>query len=157
MESISCSTPYLSNAQVVVMQKEELERYKTIEDAQHLLYAVEAGSNGENLLKDRKYRYTTYTTQKEALQNVLDKKADAAIIDIIMAAYNTSAGRDYEKLGFALSLNDEKICVGFRKQSDLTQKADAFIQTAYKDGSITTLAEKYGIGNAVLEEGKRKA
>lgn len=108
MESISCSTPYLSNAQVVVMQKEELERYKTIEDAPHLLYAVEAGSNGENLLKDRKYRYTTYTTQKEALQNVLDKKADAAIIDIIMAAYNTSAGRDYEKLGFALSLNDEK-------------------------------------------------
>ena len=150
-ESISCSEPYLSNAQVVVMHEEELKQYKTIEECQHLLFAVEAGSAGEDLLKEKRYRYTTCATQKEALQSVLDKKADVTVIDIIMAAYNTSDGQEYDKLGFSISLNDEKICVGFRKGSDLTQKADDFIQAVYEDGSINALAEKYGIEDAVLE------
>lgn len=149
-ETISCSGPYLSNAQVVVMQEEDLKQYQTIEECQHLLFAVEAGSTGEELLKERKYRYTTCATQKEALQSVLDKKADATVIDIIMAAYNTSEGQEYGELGFGISLNDEKICVGFRKDSDLAQKADAFIQAAYEDGSVDALAKKYGIENAVL-------
>lgn len=151
MESISCSRPYLSNAQVVVMREKDLEQYKSIEACQHLLFAVEAGSAGEELLKETKYRYTACTTQKEALQSVQNGNADATVIDIIMAAYNIGVGEEYDKLGFAVSLNDEKICVGFRKNSDLTQKADAFIQAAYEDGSINALAEKYGIENAVLE------
>ena len=151
VESISCSRPYLSNAQVVVMHEEELKQYQTIEECQHLLFAVEAGSTGEALLKEKKYRYTARATQKEALQSVLDKKADAAVIDIIMAAHNTGGGQEYDKLGLGISLNDEKICVGFRRGSDLTGEADAFIQAVYEDGSIDTLAEKYGIGNAVLK------
>lgn len=151
METISCSSPYLSNAQVVVVREEDLKQYQTIEECRHLLFAVEEGSAGESLLKEKKNRYTAWATQKEALQSVLDKKADAAVIDIIMAAYNTGDGQAYDRLGFAVSLNDEKICVGFRKGSDLTKEADAFIRAAYEDGSINMLAEKYGIGNAVLE------
>lgn len=150
-EIISCSSPYLSNAQVVVTHEENLGLYQSIEECQHLLFAVEAGSTGESLLKEQKYRYTTWATQREALQGVLDKKADAAVIDIIMATSNTGEGQAYDQLGFAVSLNDEKICVGFRKDSDLTKEADAFIQAAYEDGSIHALAKKYGIGHAVLE------
>ena len=150
-ESISCSEPYLSNAQVIVIHEEALKQYQTIEECQYLLFAVEAGSAGEALLRERKYRYTTYATQTAALQSVLDKKADATVIDIIMAAYNTGEGQEYDELGIVVSLNDEKIGVGFRKGSDLTQEVNAFIQAAYEDGSINALAEKYGIGNAVLE------
>lgn len=101
-EAISCSSPYLSNAQVVVMREEELKQYKTIEECQHLLFAVEAGSAGEGLLKEKKYRYVTCATQKEALQSVLNKKADATVIDMIMAAHNTRAGQEYDKLGFTI-------------------------------------------------------
>ncbi len=151
VDSISCSEPYLSNAQVVVMNEKDIGQYKAAEECQHLLFAVEAGSTGEELLKEKKYRYVTCATQKEALQSVLDKKADAAVIDIIMAADYTRDGQEYDRLGFAISLNDEKICVGFRKDSDLKREADVFIQTAYEDGSISALAEKYGIENAVLE------
>lgn len=150
-ESISCSEPYLSNAQVIVVHEEALKQYQTIEECQHLLFAVEAGSAGEALLRERKYRYTTYATQTAALQSVLDKKADATVIDIVMAAYNTGEGQEYDELGIVVSLNDEKIGVGFRKDSDLTQEVNAFIQAAYEDGSINALAEKYGIENAVLE------
>lgn len=150
-ESISCSEPYLSNAQVIVVHEEVLKQYQTIEECQHLLFAVEAGSTGEGLLGERRYRYMACQTQKEALQNVLDKKADATVIDVIMAAYNTGDGKAYEKLGIAAALNDEKICVGFRKDSDLKETADAFIRTAYEEGRIDTLAKRYEIEDAVLK------
>lgn len=151
-EKISCSAPYLSNAQVVVLRSSEMEQYPTAETCQHLLFAVEAGSTGEALLKEKKYRYTTYSTQMEALQSVCDRKADAAVIDNIMAAYYTDDGQAFDNLGFAISLNDEKICVGFRKGSDLTEKANEFLKTVFEDGTIRSLAEQYGIESAVLDE-----
>lgn len=151
-ETISCSDPYLSNAQVVVLRNSEMEQFDTMEACQHLLFAVEAGSTGESLLKEKKYRYTTYSTQKEALQSVLAKQADAAVIDIIMAEYYTDEGQELDELGFTISLNDEKLCVGFRKGSDLTEKVNEFFKNAYEDGTISSLAEQYGIENAVLNE-----
>ena len=150
-ETISCSKPYLSNAQVVVLRSDETKQHQTVETCQHLLFAVEAGSTGETLLKEMKYRYTTYPTQIEALQSVQENKTDAAVIDIIMASSNVGEGREYEELDFAISLNDEKMCVGFRKDSDLTQKADEFLKTVYMDGTIQSLSEKYGIEDAVLQ------
>lgn len=150
-ETISCSKPYLSNAQVVVLRSDETKQHQTVETCQHLLFAVEAGSTGETLLKEMKYRYTTYPTQIEALQSVQENKTDAAVIDIIMASSNVGEGREYEELDFAISLNDEKMCVGFRKDSDLTQKADEFLKTVYMDGTIRSLSEKYGIEDAVLQ------
>ena len=150
-KEISCSEPYLSNAQVVVLRSSEMEHYTTVKSCQHLLFAVEAGSTGEALLQEKKYRYTTYSTQMEALQSVSKKKTDATVIDIVMAAYYTGDGKEFDDLGFAISLNDEKICVGFRKDSDLTEKANEFLKAAYEDGTISSLAEQYGIENAVLK------
>lgn len=150
-ETISCSKPYLSNAQVVVLRSDDTKQHQTVETCQHLLFAVEAGSTAEALLKELKYRYTTFPTQIEALQSVQENKTDAAVIDIIMASSNVGEGREYENLDFTISLNDEKMCVGFRKDSDLTKKADEFLTTVYMDGTIQTLTEKYGIEDAVLQ------
>ena len=150
-ETISCSEPYLSNAQVIVLRKEDMEQYNSAESCQHLLFAVEAGSTGQSLIKEKKYRYATFSTQKEALQSVREKNADATVIDIIMAAYDTGDGQEFDDLGFTISLNNEKICVGCRRDSDLTEKVNEFLKSAYEDGFISSLAEKYGIRNAVLE------
>lgn len=150
-ETISCSDSYLSNAQVVVLRGGELGEYPTVESCQHLLFAVEAGSVGESILKEKKYRYTAFSTQKEALRSVSEKKADATVIDVIMAAYYTDDEQEYSDLGFEIALNDETICIGFRKDSDLTGEANAFLQASYEDGSIRSLAEKYGIENALLQ------
>lgn len=150
-KTISCSEPYLSNAQVVVLQDSDAGQYQTADDCQHMLFAVEEGSTGENLLREMKYRYTPYATQMEALQSVREKKTDAAVIDIIMAEYYTGAGQEFEDLQFSISLNDEKFCVGFRKDSDLTQKVNEFLKNAYGDGTISSLANQYGIENAVLD------
>lgn len=148
---ISCSQPYLSNAQVVVLRRSEMEPYSTVEACQHLLFAVEAGSTGETLLREKKYRYAGYPTQMEALQSVREKKADATVIDVIMAAYYTSDGQEFEDLGFDITLNDEKISIGFRKDSDLLESINEFLRASYEDGTISSLAEKYGIESAVLD------
>lgn len=150
-ETISCSEPYLSNAQVIVLRSGEAKQYDTAEACQHLLFAVEGGSAGESLLKEMKYRYTTYDTQKEALQSVCEKQTDAAVTDIIMAEYYTGNVQEFAGLQFRFSLNDEKFCVGFRRDSDLKGKADEFLAAAYQDGTISSLADQYGIGNAVLK------
>lgn len=154
-ETISCSNPYLSNAQVVVQRKGDRGQYNTVESCQHLLFAVEAGSTGEALLKEMKYRYTTFPTQMEALQSVREKKADATVIDIIMAAYYTGDGQEFDDLVFDISLNDEMICVGFRKDSDLTEKVNEFLEASYKDGTVSSLAGRYGIESAVLDFGDK--
>ena len=149
---ISCTDSYLSNSQVVVMPKEEMEKYSTLDECQHFLFALEEGSTGEALIKDKNYRYTPYATQKDALQSVKDEQADATVIDIIMASYYTSEGQDFSDLGFSIPLNDETICVGFRKDSDLTAKANEFIAKCYDDGTMKELAEKYGIEKVLLGE-----
>lgn len=150
-ETISCSDPYLSNAQVVVMKSTEQEKYQSMEDAQHLLFAVESGSTGEAILKEKKYRYSVYDTQKEALESVSSKKTDATVIDVIMAEYYTGEDSEFDDLGFEVSLNDEKICVGFREDSDLTDQANEFLREVYENGMMNSLAQKYGIEHAVLE------
>lgn len=150
-EIISCSEPYLSNAQVVVLRSNEMKQYSTVESCQHFLFAVEAGSTGEKLLKEMKYRYTSYPTQMEALQSVHDKKADAAVIDIIMASYYIGDRKEFVDFGFDISLNDEVISVGLRNNSDLTEELNIFLKNAYEDGTIDSLARKYGIESAVLD------
>ncbi|MDO4463059.1 MAG: transporter substrate-binding domain-containing protein [Bacillota bacterium] len=155
-ESISCSEPYLSNAQVVVLRSSEKEQYSTIEACQHMLFAVEAGSMGEALLERRKYRYSVCPTQMDALKAVQAKRADAAVIDLIMAAYYTGEGQAFKGLKIDIYLNDETICVGLRKDSDLTEKVNEFLRNAYEDGTINALAERYGIENAVLKTGSVK-
>lgn len=150
-EEIDCSVPYLSNAQVVVVKDEDLGQYRTVEDCQHMLFAAEAGSTAEELLQDLNYRYTAYDTQKEALQSVADKKADAAVIDIIMADYYTKDGGEFERLGFQILLNDEKICVGLRKGSDLTEMLNVFLKECISDHIMEEAAAQYGIEDAVLK------
>ena len=151
--TISCSDPYLSNAQVAVFRTGDVERYLTVEDCGHVLFAVEAGSTGESILNGLKYRYTAYTTQMDALQSVQSKQADAAVIDIVMATYYTGAEQEFHDLTFRLLLNDETICAGFRAGSDLTEQANDFIGAVYEDGIIEALAIQYGIEDALLDSG----
>lgn len=151
-ETISCSQPYLSNAQVVVLRKDSRQEYETVEDCQHLLFAVESGSTGEMLLKEKKYRYTAYATQKEALQSVCDGQTDAAVIDIIMAAYYTENEAEFRGLKYNLALNDERICVGLRRNSDLTEEVNRFFSESREDGIMYETADQYGIAGAVLRQ-----
>ncbi len=149
-ETISCSEPYLSGGQVVVMNADKVEQYSTIEECQHMLFAVEGGSTGEALIKDMNFRYAPYPTQKEALESVCQNKSDAAIVDSVIAGYSIASVQGFETLGYKLVLNDEKICIGFRQGSDITEVVNDFLEAAHEDGTIYEIADKYGIRGEVL-------
>ncbi len=149
VQAIDCSEPYLSNSQVIVMPKDKMSQYETLDKCQHLLFAVEDGSSGQEFLSV-KYRYSVYDTQKDTLQSVADGKTDAAVIDIIMAGYYTADGNEFSQLGYQIPLDDEKICIGLRKGSDITQMVNDFLKELASSGEMTEIADKYGISGAVL-------
>ncbi len=147
---IDCTVPYLSNSQVAVMRRDDVGSYASIGDCQHMLFAVEGGSAGEELLQGMNYRYSVYDSQIDALQSVSDADTDAAVVDIVMAGYYTRSGGGFDELGFSIVLDAEEICAGLRKDSDVTEKLDSFLEEKAADGTMDGLAAEYGIEGAVL-------
>lgn len=150
-EDMECSIAYLNNAQMIVVPVRNAEKLQTVEDCMHLLFAAETGSAGEQELKDRNYRFTVAGSQMEALENVLSGKADAAVVDAIMAGALIGEGKQFAELVCIDSMSSEEYGIGFRKGSDLVERVNDFLQEKYQNGTLYEIAEKYGVQTAVIE------
>ena len=143
--AMSTSNAYFNNAQVVIVKKDVADKYQTVDSVKSLNFAVEAGSAGEAQVKTLGAEYTPVADQATALTEVMSGTADAAVIDFLMALSMIGEGTSYENLTHTVALNEEKYGVGFRKDSDLTEKLNEFFKKSYTDGLMKTIAEKYGI------------
>ena len=142
----SVSNPYVKNAQVVVMPKDTAEGYDAVELLQGLNFAVEAGSAGEAAVKDLTgVTCTSVQSQASALMETAAGTADACVIDITMANAMTGPGTGYENLVIAMELSSEEYGIGFRKDSDLTQKVNDIMKNLMADGTLDALAAKYSL------------
>ncbi|CCX89338.1 putative uncharacterized protein [Clostridium sp. CAG:590] len=150
--SMACSNAYLNNAQVAIVKKDVADQYQTVESMKDLSFAVEAGSAGEAEVTALNYNCTPVKAQADALMEVAAGTSDAAVIDSLMAAAMVGEGTGYENLTYTASFNSEEYGVGFRKGSDLVEKLNAFFADSYKDGSMKTTAEKYGVQAALVEQ-----
>lgn len=145
------SKAYVKNAQVVVMAKDKIENYTTVESLKGLKFAAEAGSAGEAAIKDNglEENYTPVAAQTDALLAVAGGQADACVIDITMAKASTAAGTSYENLTYGVELTTEEYGIGFRKaDTELKDAVDKAIDELYEDGTLTKLAEKYELNLA---------
>ena len=123
--------------------------------AKNTIYAVEAGSAGEEVAKEKGWTVNSVQDQAAALMEVAAGTCDAAVIDSLMAAAMVGEGTSYPDLVYTVSLNKdegEQYGVGFRKGSDLVQKLNDFFKASYADGSILKIAETYGVQAAVIEQ-----
>jgi polar amino acid transport system substrate-binding protein len=145
--AMSTSDAYLKNAQVVVMKKDKVANFATVESMKDLQFAVEDGSAGEDVATENNLKTTPVLDQAKALMEVNAGTADAAIIDLLMAGAMIGEGTSYADLAFSLELTSEEYGIGFRKESDLTAKLNDFLKKAYDDGTMTNLAKTYGISN----------
>ena len=68
-----------------------------------------------------------------------------------MAAAMVGEGTNYADLTYTVSLNSEEYGVGFRKGSDVTELFNAFLAKAKTDGTVDTIAEKYGVSAALIK------
>lgn len=149
--SMSCSNAYCNNAQIVVVNKDVADKYKTAEDCKELSFAVEAGSAGKDMADENGFTYTEVDKQATALMEVAAGTADAAIIDSLMAAAMVGEGTGYENLTYTVALNSEEYGVGFRTGSDLTAALNQFFADSAANGTTDELAEKYGVQAAIIK------
>lgn len=86
LKNTSCTKAYAKNAQVVVLPKDKLDKYKTAEDMKELSVAVEAGSAGSKAATDNGIdNIVEVTAQTDALLEAASGSCDACIIDLTMA------------------------------------------------------------------------
>lgn len=142
---MNVTDPYVVNAQVIVMAKDKVADYKTVEDLKDLKFVAEAGSAGEAAIKDAGYEATGVLTQADALMEVSSGAADACVIDITMANAMTGEGTSYANLAAGIALTSEDYGIGFRKNSDVTAEVNKIIDELIADGTLTALAEKYSL------------
>lgn len=117
-----------------------------------ITYAVEAGSAGEEIAKEKGYTCNSVSSQADALMEVAAGTSDAAIIDLLMAGAMIGEGTSYPNLTYTEELTEEEYGVGCRKGSDLASYINAALFQAYADGTMEELADKYSISEDVLLE-----
>lgn len=150
--AMECSNAYCENAQIVILPAEKAEQYKTAEDMKELVFAVENGSAGQKAAEEAGFEFTPVLSQSDALMEVASGTSDAAIIDSLMAAAMVGEGTGYPSLTYTISLTTEEYGVGFRKGSGLAEKLNDFFKKAYEDGSLLSMAKKYGMQAAIIEQ-----
>ena len=152
--SMECTNAYMNNTQVVVVPKDKAD-LDSIELLSELTFAVESGSAGEEQAQKFEFNNTPVESQANALMEVAAGTSDAAIIDSLMAGAMVGEGTGYPDLVYTVSLNEdegEQYGVGFRKGSDLAAALNDFFSASCKDGSMTKIADTYGVQAALIEQ-----
>lgn len=149
LANASVSDPYIKNAQVLVMKKDKIADFTTADSIKDLTFAVEAGSAGEQVLKDLEIKNVTgVLDQSKALLEVSSGVADACVIDITMAKSMTGEGTSYANLAYGLELSTEEYGIACRENSDLTAEINKIMAEMKEDGSLQAIADKYSLNLA---------
>lgn len=149
LANASVSDPYIKNAQVLVMKKDKIADFTTADSIKDLTFAVEAGSAGEQVLKDLEIKNVTgVLDQSKALLEVSSGVADACVIDITMAKSMTGEGTSYANLAYGLELSTEEYGIACREGSDLTAEINKIMTEMKADGSLQAIADKYSLNLA---------
>ena len=116
------------------------------------IYAVEAGSAGEAVAREKGFEMNFVASQADALMEVASGTSDAAIIDLLMAGAMIGEGTSYPNLTYTEKLTTEEYGVGCRKGSDLAAYINVVFADSYADGSLKKTAEKYGVQESLVEQ-----
>lgn len=122
------------------------------QDEKKTVYAVEAGSAGEEAAKEKGWDVNSVASQADALMEVASGTSDAAIIDLLMAGAMIGEGTSYPNLVYTDKLTTEEYGVGCRKDSNLPDYINVVFADSYNDGTMKTIAEKYGVQEALIEQ-----
>lgn len=118
--------------------------------AKNTIYAVEAGSAGEEVAKEKGWTVNSVQDQAAALIEVAAGTSDAAVIDLLMAGAMIGEGTSYPELTYTVKLTTEEYGVGFKIGSGLAEKFNDFYAKAYADGTVMEIAEKYGVQESII-------
>jgi len=151
-EKVDFSYNYMENRQVVVVMKDS--GIATAADLNGKKGGAEASSAGETYAKSFEgVTIKTVTKQTDCLLEVKSGNMDFAVLDAQLAKSYAGKG-DYADLVILdeLSSDVEYYAIGFKKGSELTAQVNAQLEKLGADGTITKLAEKYGVANTAITD-----
>ena len=150
--NMSISLPYVKNAQVVVVKADS--DIAATADLVGKTVVAEIGSAGEDQIIGEdadeslaEAEYIGKAKQTDCLLEVKSGMASAAVLDWTLAKTMIGEGTDFADLKMIedLELATEEYGIAFRKGSDMTEIVNAVIKDLVADGTLGTLAEKYGL------------
>ena len=153
-ESVDFTQPYVENKQVLVVNKDNADVYTSTEALKGKIVVVEAGSAGNSVASDDENIADSVMPvqyQTDALLELKSGTADAAIFDKTLADNMIGEGTDFADLVVTATLMDEQYGVGFRKGSDLCTEVNKCIDEMREDGSLSAIADQYGLQLATAE------
>ena len=121
-------------------------------DEKTMVYAVEAGSAGEDVAKEKGWTVNSVQDQAAALMEVAAGTSDAAVIDLLMAGAMIGPDTSYPNLTYTDSLTQEEYGIGCRKGSDLAAFINNVLAETYADGSMKKVADTYKLADAMVEQ-----
>ncbi len=150
--AMECTNAYCNNAQVVVVKKDDAEKYSDKDSLKDLTFAVESGSAGEAAASENGLEFLAVKSQADAVMEVEAGTSDACIIDLLMAGAMVGEGTGYEDLTHTVELTSEEYGIGCRKGSGLAAYINDQMKALYADGTMTEIATKYGVQDAVVAQ-----
>lgn len=148
-EAFAISDPYAQNTQVVITKAENKDTYSDFANLEGKTVVVEAGSAAQGVAEEDEHlknaNIVTVTKQTDALLEVKSGTADAAIFDQTMADTMLGEGTDFADLTTCGIFHKEEYGIAFRKDEDLCDKVNKAMAELKEDGTLQTLADKYGL------------
>ena len=144
---------YMLNQQCVVIKADRAGEFSSAASLTGKSAAVESGSAGETAAKDlvgSGGETFGASAQINTFMEVKSGAVDCAVVDILLAQKTVGSG-DYADLVIAdIELDSEVYAIGLKSGSDLTAKINQAMKELYDDGTLATLAKKYGLENSLV-------
>lgn len=156
-QNMSLTDYYMLNRQVLVVATKNADKYTSVDSLDGANVAAESGSAGESVITESltNSTYIEKDAQIDVLTELIMGTVDAGVIDYVMANYlinkEGSSFADLTIVENALTTQDEYYSIAFRKGSDVTAKVNAILKDLKADGTVDTLAKKYGLVDAIVD------
>lgn len=158
MATMSISTPYMANKQVLLVKAENADKFTTAEALNGAKIVAEAESAGEGVAKEDPFfagaTYTAVDSQAKALMEVASGLADGCVVDYVLSIGMIGEGTDYADLVVVdeLSFADEQYGIAFRKDSDVTAAVNSAIAELIASGELEQIAAKYKLSEQIITQ-----
>ena len=154
--NMEISDPYMQNRQVMVVKKENLEKFA--EGVIGASVVAEAGSAGEEIATGDEFfkdsAFTPVDSMAKALMDVAAGTSDVAVVDYVASIGSIGAGTDFEDL-VAIEEREfapEQYGIAFRKGSDMATMVNNTIDELIADGTLDAIAAKYKLENLLVKD-----
>jgi len=155
-ENMAFSTSYIKNKQVVVIKKDNAEKYAVLEDMAGASVTAENGSAGQSAVEANEVLsandFIASAAQKDVLMEIKAGTTEIGVLDYVMARSVIRDDTDYSDLMIheGIELAPEEYAIGFRVgDNETVAKFNQAIEDLIADGTLPALAEKYGLSDVL--------